>query len=146
MNSRRARNTLGPPTELLEAEWLLPRVQRFGRSGIDRHRGAVRELLSQLKLQDNSEWKDYRSGVASFSNIWVYRDEPVFRRPKHDGADHSYTGLWVLLCRLAPCCVMGHGEKSWSTTNGGRYMPSFKASICSIDPRSTTWPIVRPNG
>lgn len=128
MTRRRATIALGPPIELLDTEWLwsrLPRVQRFGGPGVDRHRGMVRELVSRSKLQDNSEWNDYGSGVASFSDIWVFRDEPAFRRPKHDGADYAYTGLWVLLCRLAPCCVMGQGEKSWSATNGGRYMPSF---------------------
>ena len=128
MRRRGAETTLGPPIELLNTEWLwsrLPSVQRFGHPGVDRHRGAVRELLSRLKLQDNYEWNDYGSGVASFSDIWVYRDKPAFRRPKYDGADHSYTGLWVLLCRLAPCCVMGQGDKSWSATRGGRYMPSF---------------------
>ncbi|MEZ5816370.1 MAG: hypothetical protein R3D44_04750 [Hyphomicrobiaceae bacterium] len=87
--------------------------------------GAVRDFVARMKLKENSEWGDYGSGTASFFDIWVYRDEPAFRRPKYDNADHSYTGLWILLCRLAPFYVMGEGEKSWSATNGGRYMPAF---------------------
>ncbi len=128
MGRRRAQTPLGPPHEVLDSEWLwthLRRVDRFGGPGVDRYRGRVRDLLARMKLEDNSEWNDYGSGTASFFDIWVYRDEPAFRRPKYDGADHAYTGHWVLLCRMAPCFVMGEGEKSWSATNGGRYMPTF---------------------
>jgi hypothetical protein len=80
-----------------------------------------------MKLKERSEWNNYGSGLASFFDVWVYRDEPAYRRPRYDDADHSFTGLWVLLCRLAPCYVMGEGEKSWAATHGSRYMPAFSS-------------------
>lgn len=128
MSRHRITQPYGPPQEFLDSDWLwshLPQIDRSKGPGADRYRGIVRETVSRMKLMERSEWNDYGSGLASFFDVWVYRDEPAFRRPRYDKADHSFAGLWVLMCRLAPCCVMGEGEKSWSATNGSGYVPTF---------------------
>lgn len=128
MKPRRMEDPLQPPRELLESDWLwsrLPQVRRSGGPGGENYRGIVRELFTRMKLKERSEWSAYGSGLASFFDIWVYRDEPAFRRRRYDSAEHSFTGLWVLLCRLAPCYVMGEGEQSWSARSSGRYVPTF---------------------
>lgn len=130
MSGRRSKLPLGPPPQLLESDWLwsrLPQVNRASGPRADRYPGFVRQLVAQLKLKQRSEWDDYGSGLASYVDLWVYRDEAAFRRPRVDNADDAFTGLWVLLCRLAPCYVMGEGEQSWAATHGGRYMPAFAA-------------------
>ncbi|WP_144636573.1 hypothetical protein [Bordetella genomosp. 13] len=74
------------------------------------------------------EWDHYGSGYASFVDAWFYRDEPGFRLPPFKRfsmrKEARYTGLAVLLCRLAPVYVFLEGEKSWHGRGGSGYLPS----------------------
>ncbi len=128
MRRGRCRDPMAALEVLIESDWLwerLPTVDRHGGPGPDRYPGMVREIVARRRLSERSEWNCYGSGDASFVDVWLYRDAEPFRRPRFDGASHSFTGRWVALCRFAPCCVVGEGEVSWSATHGARYMPSF---------------------
>lgn len=124
---------LGPSFAGLEAlfqsGWIwekLPQIARSEPPHDERYAQIMQEVVRRLSLKERAEWESYGSGYASFVDVWLYRDEPQFRRPLYDKADYSFTGLWVALCRHAPCYVMGEGEQSWSAVNGGSYLPSLE--------------------
>lgn len=87
-------------------------------------RGAVSSLLSALDLQCRAVFDHYGSGYASFVDAWFFRDDPSFGH--RDGPRHEYTGLAVLLCRLAPVFCLMEGSKSWDGKSRSSYLPAFE--------------------
>ncbi|SAI65779.1 Uncharacterised protein [Bordetella ansorpii] len=92
------------------------------------YRRVCSRIERETRTLSRIEWDHYGSGYASFVDAWFYRDEPGFRLPpfKRLGLrkEFRYTGLAVLLCRMAPVFVFIEGEKSWHRRGGSGYLPS----------------------
>lgn len=88
-------------------------------------RRVVADLAGALHLECRAEFDHYGSGYASFVDVWFFRPDPSFRRSA--GTDH-FTGLVVLLSRLAPFYCFLEGEKAWaSDASSSSYLPAFEA-------------------
>ncbi|MGH1347591.1 MAG: hypothetical protein ACRBN8_38900 [Nannocystales bacterium] len=87
-------------------------------------RSVVRSLAADLRAELRAEFDHYGSGYASFIDAWFYRRESSFQRKPH--AAH-FTGLAVLLSRLAPVYCFLEGEKSWAPTGAASYLPTFES-------------------
>ena len=84
----------------------------------------VRAVAAELKVEFRAEFGHYGSGYASFVDAWFFRREPSFRRSV--SADH-FTGLVVLLSRLAPVYCFLEGEKTWASNgSSSSYLPEFE--------------------
>ena len=87
-------------------------------------RRVVQAVAAELQVEFRAEFGHYGSGYASFVDAWFFRRERSFRRSV--SADH-FTGLVVLLSRLAPVCCFLEGEKSWAPNgSSSSYLPSFE--------------------
>lgn len=84
-------------------------------------RETVRLLCKTTGSTSRAEFDHYGSGYASFVDAWLFKDEPAFRKR----AQH-FTGLTILLCRLAPYFCIFEGEKMWSEGgSGASYLPAY---------------------
>ncbi len=88
------------------------------------YRGVVAKIEREQRCRSRNEWSHYGSGYASFVEAWFYRDDEDFRRP-HEPKGQSFVGLAVLLSRLSEFYVLGRGEKSWSKTTAGSFLPEL---------------------
>lgn len=112
---------LAPYRHALRAPWS-PRND----AGVERElHGVVHAVAAQLKVEFRAEFDHYGSGYASFVDAWFYRRDAAFRRAVR--ADH-FTGLAVLLSRLAPVYCFLEGEKTWSSNrSASSYLPASEA-------------------
>ena len=86
----------------------------------------VKSILAEIKrktrTKDKVEYGHYGSGYASFIDAFIYREDGGFR----DDFPNSYNGLVILFSRLTDYFVLGEGNKSWHSTGGSSYLPSFE--------------------
>ena len=84
----------------------------------------VQAVAAELQVEFRTEFGHYGSCYASFIEAWFFRRDRSFRRSV--SADH-FTGLVVLLSRLAPVYCFLEGEKSWAADGSSwSYLPAFE--------------------
>ena len=109
-------------------QWALPRLPAAtypGKSFESTYPAVIRDLAGKHKLKSRVEWDSYGQGYASYVDAWFYQDNAGFRLSPPVAGAMNFTGLYVLLCRLAPYYVMGQGAKSWTDGSGSSYLPHF---------------------
>jgi hypothetical protein len=77
------------------------------------------------ETQSKVEWEDYGSGYASFVDAWFYKAQPAFHVKNAIPHGEKYTGLVVLLSRLAPYFAFIEGGKHWHAQGASSYLPEF---------------------
>lgn len=83
----------------------------------------IEKISTSFSLSSRCELDHYGCGYASYVEAWFYRSDGLFRLSSN--LENDYTGLCVLLCRLAPVYCMFEGEKSWHRKGGASFLPDF---------------------
>ena len=91
------------------------------------YKSACATVERTANVSSRTEWNHYGSGYASYIDAWFYRPSADFHVTQPLKYGHEYSGLVVLLSRLAPFFAFMEEEKRWSAHTATSYLPTLEA-------------------